>query len=103
VKRYIEAVAKAKQDTARFMTRQLRQHATDNGWDSEVVNNMHVTHENGKFSTHVHPAHVEKAMNLEYGTESQRPRAAVRKFLNDSKTSERAFMTRINHHLKENK
>ena len=103
MKRLIETVAKAKQDTARFMTRQLRQHAAENGWDEDIIANMHVIHENGKFTTSIHPDHVERAMNLEYGTETERPRAAIRKFLNDTKTAEQAFMLRANHHWKESK
>jgi hypothetical protein len=98
VKKLAEATHKAKADTARFMTMQLRQHALSYGWDAEVANNLSVVHENGNFHAKVHPDHTDRAFVHEYGNEHTRPTAAIRKFMSDPTNANNAFMVSVNRH-----
>jgi hypothetical protein len=103
VKKLLEASQKAKQDTARYMTGQLRKQALHNGWDADVVSTLHVTHADGKFSAQVHPDHADRAFVHEYGNERVRPTAVIRKFMNDPQHVNNAFMVTLNRRWKETK
>jgi hypothetical protein len=101
VKKLLQATQKAAHTTAQFMTQQLRHSAMQHGWDSDVVNHMHVIHENGSFKTHVDPEYAERAWVHEYGTETVRPTAVIRKYSNNSKIAKDALWHSIKHHYKE--
>lgn len=98
MKKLIEAVQKAKQDTARVMTAQLRQSALEHGWEPGIVGKIRVDHSGENFSVKVHSSVADKAFTHEYGNENVRPTAAARKLLNDPKHFDTAFMARLNHH-----
>ena len=100
MKKFLDAAHAAAGDTARFMTGQLRHHALNHGWDADVVANTHVVFEDNKFSTHIHPDYVDRAFVHEFGNESNRPTAVIRKFLNNDATSKQAFMISMNNHWK---
>ena len=103
MKKLLEATQKAKQDTARYMTAQLRKQAVHSGWDPEVASTLHVAHEGGKFTAKVHPDYADRAFVHEYGNESVKPTAAIRKFMNDPKHLNDAFMVTLNNRWKETK
>jgi glucose/arabinose dehydrogenase len=103
VKKLLEATQKAKQDTARYMTAQLRKQAVHSGWDPEVASTLHVAHEGGKFTAKVHPDYADRAFVHEYGDENVKPTAAIRKFMNDPKHTNDAFMVTLNNRWKETK
>lgn len=103
MKKLLEATQKAKQDTAQYMTAQLRQHAIQNGWDADVANTLQVAHENGKFVAKVHPDYADRAFVHEYGTETVRPTATIRKFMNDPHVINNAFMVTLDRRWKEMK
>lgn len=103
MKKLIEATQKAKQDTARYMTAQLRNHAIQNGWDADVADTLQVTHENGKFVAKVHPDYSDRAFVHEYGDENVKPTATIRKFMNDPKVVNDAFMVTLDKRWKEMK
>ena len=98
MKRLVDAAQRATQDTARFMTMQLRHSALNNGWDSDVVDNIYVVHKDGKFSTHVHPDYSDRAFVHEFGDENRRPTAVMRKYANDPEISKQAFATSMSKH-----
>jgi len=100
VKRLADTVHKAKQDTARFMTQQLRQHVLQHGWDADVAAHLSVVHKDGKLSTEVHPDYADRAFVHEFGNENQRPTAAIRKFANNTQVAEEAFKQLVHHHWK---
>jgi hypothetical protein len=82
ISRVKQALQKSTGDTAISLTNKLRQSALEHGWDKTVVSNMHVLHDNGSFNVHVHPEYKDKAFVHEYGNESTRPTAVIRKFSN---------------------
>ena len=100
MKKLLEASHKAKQDTAAYMTAQLRRQALHNGWDADVVSTLHVTHADGKFAAQVHPDHADRAFVHEYGNETVRPTATIRKFMNDPENVNSAFMVTLNRRWK---
>lgn len=103
MKKLLEATQKAKQDTARYMTAQLRKQAAQSGWDPEVASTLNIAHEGGKFTAKVHPDHADRAFVHEYGDENVKPTAAIRKFMNDPKHVNDAFMVTLNNRWKEAK
>lgn len=101
MKKLANTLHKAKQDTARFMTQQLQQHVLQHGWDADVAANLHVVHKDGRLVTEVHPNYADRAFVHEYGNETQRPTAAIRKYANNSITAEKAFGMLFEHHWKQ--
>jgi hypothetical protein len=77
-----EAIQKSTGDVASSLTTKLRESALEHGWDRDVVANLHVVHNNGSFDVHVHPDYKDRAFVHEYGNESVRPTAVIRKFSN---------------------
>ena len=76
------AIHQASHETSQFMTAHLRSEAHASGWPSHVSGNMGVTYSDKGFEAHTHDAHKEEAHDLEYGTTTMRPTAAVRRFAN---------------------
>lgn len=83
------------------MTAQLRRQALHSGWDADVANTLHVSHVDDKFVVNIHPKHADRAFVHEYGDEDVKPTAAIRKFMNNPKNAEDAFMVTLNNHWKE--
>ena len=90
---------KASHDTALAMTMELRGEAAKAGWHPEVVSNISVKHDNGRFSVHVHPDYEDRAKVHEYGTEGVKPSAVIRKY-NKPDAGSAAFMRSLKHHAK---
>ena len=94
-----ESLHKAAIETTRFMSAQLRAEARASGWPSDIVKNLHVTHSEGTFSVHTSKSHRAEAMNLEYGTPSTQPTAAIRMYSNRTGDAEKFLLRRTMHHL----
>ena len=86
------AVEKAAKQTSRYMTGQLRKEAKASGWPRHIVGNMGVIYDDNKFQVHVHDRHFDEAQRLEYGTEHDRPTAAIRRSSNRTKEAEQFFI-----------
>ena len=81
MKKYIAAIHKAAEQTATVMTNQVRQHASSNGWTPEAAQSLNVKYVDGKFVAHSnHP----EAFTHEYGSQTQSPKASVRRFSHHS-------------------
>lgn len=85
------------------MTQQLRRSALQHGWDSDVVEHLHVTHEKGSFKTYVDPEFADRAWVHEYGNEHVRPTGVIRKYSNNARTAKEALWESIKHHYGEAK
>lgn len=95
-----KATHKASQDTAAFMTHQLRMSALQHGWDKDVVANTHVEYADKKFTVKIHPDYSARAFEHEYGSEVKRPTAVVRKYMNNTAVAQGALMSQMNEHYK---
>lgn len=93
-----EVYEKAAYDTAAFMTADLRERALSSGWHPDVVNNMHVEFGDEGFKVNIHEDHQEKAWIHEYGSESSRPTALLRKYANDHSDAKSMFMNNVAYH-----
>jgi hypothetical protein len=85
----IEAAAK---HTSRYMTGQLRKEAKASGWPRHVVSNMGVVYNDKKLEVHIHDNHLAEAHDLEYGTTTSRPTAAIRRSTNRTQDADAFFM-----------
>jgi hypothetical protein len=90
---------KASHDTARFMSAHLRSEARASGWPDHLVSSLHVRHNSGSFTVHAHPSSRADVMDMEYGTTSIQPTAAIRRFNNDQKEAEQFLIGRLGHHM----
>ena len=94
-----ESLHKASVETTRLMSAQVRSEARASGWPSHIVRTLHVSHNNGSFAVRSHEDHHAEALNLEYGTPSTQPTAAVRRFANRTSESEKFLLGRTMKHL----
>ena len=101
IQAFHSALTKASHETSRMMSAQLRNEAHASGWPKEVTRTMRVKYGKEGFETHVHDAHHATAENLEYGTPSTQPTAAVRRFANRTQEAETFLHGRLSHHLGE--
>lgn len=80
--KYASALTQAGQETAIVMTAQLRSQCIASGWDKSVADRIKVTFSSKGFKV-IYPDEVKRDVeNLEYGTPSSQPTAAIRKFMN---------------------
>jgi len=80
------------------MSAHLRSEAQASGWPNEVSRTLRISHGNDGFTAHVSSKQYEKAMDLEYGTPTTQPTAAVRRFKNRQAEAEHFFVNRLEKH-----
>ena len=90
---------KAGVETSRLMSAKLRSEARASGWPNHIIRHLGVAHSDGAFTVHSHEDHRSAVMDLEYGTTTQRPTAAIRRFGNRQAEAERFLMSRTLHHM----
>lgn len=89
------AVEQAAKHTSRYMTGQLRKEAKASGWPRHIQANMGVIYDDNRFQVHVHDRHADEAHRLEYGTEHDRPTAAIRRSSNRTQGAEEFFINSL--------
>ena len=77
----------------------LRSEARASGWPDNIVRNLHVRHSDGAFTIHGNPTHKTEILNLEYGTPSNQPTAAMRRFNNRQQEAEKFMLARTMQHM----
>lgn len=95
----LNAIHKAAKDTAAHMTVELRARALEHGWDADVVKNTHIQYSNGAFSLRIHPDYTDRAFVHEYGNETLRPTAVLRRYEHQLGSVSDVFDSRLNAHL----
>ena len=93
------ALHKSSVETSRFLSAHLRNEARASNWPEQIVSHMGVSYSKNGFSAHVHDAHYDDAMRLEYGTPSQQPTAAIRRFANRTQGAEEFLTKRLHKHV----
>jgi len=99
IKELHQALHRSSIETSRFLSAGLRNEARTSGWPEHVVRHMSVSYTKDGFDAHVHDDHHAEAMNLEYGTPSTQPSAAVRRFANRMTEAEKFLTGRMHSHL----
>jgi hypothetical protein len=92
MKNVLKHLPQAAAEAARSMTYDLRNSALDHGWHPEVANSLYIVHDGSEFKVHVPKKHKQTVHELEYGTETQRPTAVLRKFNNRPEYMEKALL-----------
>ena len=95
IKAFKDAIHKASNEAALFMTAHLKEETAASGWPDHISNRMKVSHSNGSFDVHTHELLVPHVQDLEYGTPDQRPTAAIRRFDNRTHKVEDFMVKRI--------
>lgn len=98
MKHLLEAVKKAAKDTSAYMTFDVRNSARAHGWSPEEAASLRVRYDDGKFTVHAEGEHAEAALTKEYGTETERPTAVIRKYSNSSGQAEQVFINQLKKH-----
>jgi hypothetical protein len=80
------------EDTAKFITADLKGLAGKHGWDSRSIDAVSVTYENSTFSIDVDAEVENDVSRLEYGTERIAPTAVFRKYNSSTKEAEKFFI-----------
>jgi len=88
-----EAARKAAYQAGLYMTADVRHRAMEHGWHPEVASNTNIMYDGTQYKVEVHDDFESQAMDLEYGTETMRPTAVIRKYGNNTSQAEHAFMT----------
>ena len=98
-KNFKQALETSGHETAMFMSSRLRSDARALGWPEEVAGNLHLKHSDGGFHVHAHESHKDKVLDLEYGTPTSQPTAAIRKFNNRYHEFDNFLIKRAGHHV----
>lgn len=99
MKKLKSAVEHAAHAAASQMTSDIRQSALEHNWHPDVVRNMHIKYDNGSFGVHVHPDYEDRAFMHEFGTETSRPTAVIRKYEGQHSNSSSTFVKSFMEHL----
>jgi hypothetical protein len=89
----------AAHDTAQYIQGEIRKSAISHGWDKKVVNNLHVRFHDNKFNVYVHDKYMGAALTHEFGNESKRPTAAIRKYSNTPTGAGSKFIESLGEHM----
>jgi hypothetical protein len=99
LKSILNNIHKAAHDTAQFVEGQIRENALAHGWDKKVVENTHVRFQDNKFNVYVHDEYVGAALTHEYGNETARPTAVIRKYDNNPTGAGANFIQNLEKHM----
>lgn len=94
-----EALQKAAEDTAAYMTFDVRRSARSHGWNKDESSSLRVRYNSDGFHIHAEGDHSEAALTKEFGTEEQRPTAVMRKYGNNPGKASEVFLRQLDKHL----
>jgi hypothetical protein len=92
---FLTAVRQAAAQTTAFATAEVRQRATNAGWEPDVVGGTSVQFTGTAFETAIAEPVKDRAFVAEFGNEEKLPTAVLRKYNNDSETTQELFLTRV--------
>jgi hypothetical protein len=91
----LAAIEEAAKEAAAFMTVDLRDHQTADGWHPDVVNATDVMFQDKKFSASIAPEVSDQAFIHEYGKEDAKPTATLRKYSQNDDAAQTALFTTL--------
>lgn len=100
---FLDAIHKAQADMAETMSSELRHVAVKDGWEPEVAAGISVKHADGTLMYDLGEKHRDRAFVHEFGDERVRPKATIRKYLNNISGLGKGFVESVNKHSKESK
>lgn len=95
-----DALHQAANHSALYMEHELRTNAIRQGWHPSVAHGLHVGYVDGEFKVSVDADKHAAAHLHEYGDETTRPTAVIRKHGNNTSMAEKAFIRSLEKQLK---
>lgn len=96
MKHVIDALDDAAAITASKLTAGIRRTAHESGWAPHIAESLSVVYKEGKFDVSVPEEHSDEAWKYEYGSQTRRPTAVIRKYQHSNAES-KAFFSTLNH------
>ena len=84
---------------ATYATYDLQEFAIGNGWDPSIASSLEVKYTKDKLFIDIPSDIKQEVENIEYGTESRRPNAVLRKYDNRAKQLEQVFIKQFEKEL----
>lgn len=97
----VALVNKASKEAAVLITTDIQNYLVNAGWSAEAAYSVQITYDASGFGFKFDGSGADKASVLEYGSESERPTAAVRRYLSQSDKPNDILMKRLESHLGE--
>lgn len=94
-----EASVKAGTSAANSLTQHLRGLAAKQGWHPRLANSLSVNFDGKGFKVSYPDEVRDDVHRLEYGTETTRPTAVIRKFKNRQAHIDNTFVSHLNQHM----
>ena len=95
IAKLVKLAENAAEDTAKFITEDLKGLASKHAWSTEAIDGVSVNYNNSEFSVDVNPEVEREVFTLEYGTETAPPTAVFRKYGSNTKDAERFFIKNL--------
>ena len=95
MKDIISAIQRGATSSAPHITRDLRRHTREHGWDPQVVSNTSVNYDGERFTASIADGFQGQGFDHEYGTETTPPSAAIRKYGKHAPRAERHLLRNI--------
>lgn len=92
IAKLVDLAEDAAENTAKFITEDLKGLANKHGWDSKSIDGVSVTYSNSSFAIDVDSEVENDVSRLEYGTERVAPTAVFRKYNSNTKEAEKFFI-----------
>jgi hypothetical protein len=99
MKKLVPSARKAAKNAANLMTFDVRKNAIQNGWSEDVAYATEVVFKKDRYEVSVSAKLNNEALDLEYGTSRSRPTAAVRKFANNTTSSQNSIVKALEKEL----
>lgn len=88
---FSEAINKAGEKAAEELSEQLSQNAISDGWPKGAANSLTVKFNSGQFEMSHAPEHGTVVFDMEFGTETSKGTATIRKTLSSEKETANLF------------
>jgi hypothetical protein len=96
---FFDELTKAGEEAAFVITENLRSYLISSGWPADAANSVQIVRNGSSFTVKYEGPNVAEAQLLEFGSESIRPSASIRKFLNSEASLMSTYMDRIEEKL----
>lgn len=98
---FLKASKKASEDATETITTALRDYLAERGWPTSAANSVQIIKNSDNYEIKFEGPDIATAQLYEYGSELERPRADVRRFLNNSEVLAAILMSHLEKELGE--
>lgn len=91
----------ASRNAAQVLTRDLRNYLVSLGWPAQAASAVSIDYEMNDFTVDISGPHADDANLFEYGSQSVRPTAAIRKYFNRGENIQELYFSLVEKELGE--